>query len=167
MYTSMFGFAVTAMLSAAAPTFQTDYRDAKALAARESKPLLVVLCTCTGEAAWNRIAIEGSLGTESLKVLRESYVCVYVDTASDRGSRLAADFDLTNGPALIISDKTGEVQAYRHDGAQPASQLAEVFKTYANPDRLVSTTESNQKPVTTNYAPAYFTPQALQQQCLT
>jgi hypothetical protein len=166
MYTSMIGLAVAAWLSSATPNFQTDYRDAKALAARESKPLLVVLCTCTGEAAWNRIATEGSLGTESLKVLRESYVCVYVDTATDRGRRLAADFDLTNGPALIISDKTGEVQAYRHDGALPASQLAEVFKTYANPDRIVSTTDSN-RATTSNYAPAYFTPPALQQQCLT
>jgi hypothetical protein len=162
MYTSMIGMALSALLGSAAPNWQTDYRDAKAMAVREHKPLVVVLCTCTGEAAWNGITTEGSLAGESLKILRESYVCLYVDTDSEKGRRLAADFDLTTGPAMIISDKTGELQAYRHDGAQSAGKLTEVLRQYANPDRVVSTTDSNRTTSTSNY----FTPPALQQ-CLT
>lgn len=162
MYTSMIGLAVTAIFGSAVPVWHTNYREAKDLAAREHKPLVVVLCTCTGEAAWNGITSEGGLNAESLKVLRDSYVCVYVDTDSDKGRRLAADFELTNGPAIIISDKSGDVQAYRHDGAQTPSALAEVFKRYANPDRVVTTTDSNRATSASNY----FAPAALQQ-CLT
>jgi hypothetical protein len=162
MYTSMIGLAVSAFLGTATPVWQTDYREAKAQAARDQKPMVVVLCTCTGEAAWNGITTEGSLGNETLKILRESYVCVYVDTDSDKGRRLAVDFDLKSGPSLIISDKTGEVQAYRQDGTLSAGKLTEVLRLYANPDRVVSQTDSNRV-----VAPAsYFTPPVLQQ-CLT
>ncbi len=163
MYTSMIGLAATAWLASTAPNWQTDYRDAKALAARENKPLVVVMCT--GAPAWNGISTEGSLSPEALKALKDSYVCLYVDTDTPKGRRLAADFDIT-GTALIISDKTGDLQAYRHDGVQSASQLAEVFRQYANPDRVVTTTDSN-RASQSNYAPAYFNPPAIQQQCLT
>src|SRR5438477_11523573 len=131
MYTSMIGLAVSALLGSAAPSWNTDYRDAKALAAREHKPLVVVLCTCTGEAAWSGITTEGNLGTESNKVLRDSYICVYVDTDTDRGRRLAADFELKTCPALIISAKTGDLQAYAHHGRLGAKRLTEVLRQYA------------------------------------
>lgn len=159
MYTSMMGLAVSAILSSAVPEFQTDYRSAKALAARDHKPLVVVLCT--GEAAWKGIVPQGGLNEQSLKTLHDSCVCVFIDIDTDRGQRLATDFEFRHGPALIISDRSGEVQAYRHEGTLTSAEMSDVVRLYATAEGLA--TQTNKQP---SYSPpAYFNP--LQQQCLT
>ena len=158
MYTSMLGLAVSALLGSATPHFETEYREAKALAAREQKPLIIVLGA--GETAWSGIVTDGGPDVEALKSMHDSYVCIYVDTETDKGHRLAADFEFHNTPACIISDKTGELQAYRHEGPVTAATFSAVLRQYADPNRVIARTDSNQ-PNTSNYAPP------VQQQCLT
>lgn len=161
MYTSIISLAASAVLGSASPDWQTDYREAKALAAREHKPLVVVLASCSKGSAWNGIATEGSLGVETRKLLKESYICVLVDTETEKGRRLAGDFE-TTGTAVIISDKSGEHQAYRHTGVQSDKELAEVFRRYAHVEKATTTVDPK-RPVN---AANEFTPAALQQ-CLT
>src|SRR5688500_17816733 len=101
------------------PTWQSDYRKALAQATQQQKPVAVFIAR--GGAGHARLITEGSLGSDAIRVLRNSYVCLYVDTETARGQALAGAFQIREG--LIISDKTGGVQALRHEGAVSRTDL--------------------------------------------
>jgi len=137
MYTSMIGLMLATMTpSANLPAWQLDYRQAKALAAREHKPLAVVIGT--GAANWDVVST-GSLGDNAADTLRTAYVCVYVDVATEAGQKLASEFEMKKG--LVISDKTGTLQAYKQIGAIEANKLTTALTHYADPNVVVKTTE--------------------------
>jgi hypothetical protein len=52
---------------------------------------------------------------------------------------------------LVISDRSGKIQAYHHDGGLAASDLAAKLERFADPDLEVQSTESN---VRTSYYPS-------------
>jgi hypothetical protein len=68
---------------------------------------------------------------------------VYVDTAQPEGKRLAAAFDLSGGPGLVLSNHAGDLQAFRHAGDLADADLARYLKRYTDPARVVRTTETN------------------------
>jgi len=166
MFSSMIGLALALAPSPAAnlTAWQSDYRQAKSLAAREHKPLAVVIGT--GAANWDNVVSAGSLGDTAINTIRSTYVCVYIDTATEAGKKLAKEFDFT-GPGVIISDRTGELQAYRQVGTVEATKLTTTLVKYAESDRVVKTTEVV-APVTIttpHFQPAYY--QALTGACRT
>ena len=75
--------------------------------------------------------------------MAKNYICVYVDTELESGKQLASDFEVPSGSGLIVSDHTGKYQAFHHRGDLSGEQLAHYLNRYANPERIVRTTETN------------------------
>src|SRR5690242_1336824 len=98
---------VTPGVPAGSPAWQPDYRTALAQSAEQRKPVAVFIAR--GTDGFAQLTTDGGLGADAARVLRQSYVCLYVDTATDSGKELSKAFGLTKG--LVISDKTGGAQA--------------------------------------------------------
>ena len=65
------------------------------------------------------------------ETLRNKYVCLFVDTDTTDGQRVARLFDIS-GPGLVISDRSGEFQAYRHAGELPAVEMANTLTQHTD-----------------------------------
>ncbi len=131
MYTSLLGLALTAALSPAAntaPTWTTDYRQARETGAREHKPLVVVVGA--EGTPWAKLAKATEADPALAATLHDKFVCVSVDTATEAGQTLAKAFELT-GPGLVISDRSGAWQAYRTAGELPVDQLARTLAAHS------------------------------------
>src|SRR5262249_29999699 len=135
------------------PTWLADYAVARQLGRAMQKPLVVVVGS--GQEGWEKVSQEGKLGKDVNQALAGNYVCVYVDTADPHGQRLAAAFALNNGPGLVISDRTGEVQAFSHQGTLTQETLTDRLRRYADPQRVVRQTESNVIQRVSYYPPSY------------
>ena len=108
------------------PAWQTDYRAALTRSVEEHKPLAVFIAP----GGHTKAVADGKIGIDAAVVLRQSYVCLAVDTTTADGQAVAGAFGLNEG--LVISDKTGGVQALRHQGAVPAAELTKYLTTYSN-----------------------------------
>jgi hypothetical protein len=145
MYTSILMFALSGLAPAAevvdTPAWVMDYSAARKQGARSNKPLAVVLSP--GATAWGKLSRDGELSSAALKLLKAKYVCVFVNTATAEGKRMAAAFEMSSGLGIIISDRTGELQAFRHEGDLTNANLLRHLQRYADPDRVVARTETN------------------------
>ena len=65
-----------------------------------------------------------------------------MDVDKPAGRRLAAAFDIAAAEGLVISDQSGRLQAFRHDGNLADEELHRHLRRYANPDHVVVTTET-------------------------
>lgn len=138
-------------------TWQKDYNAAKLQAKEAQKPLAVFIGT--GTDGWTTLIREGSSDPTVNRVLMENYVCVYADRSTPAGQRLAEVFEVANGTGLVISDKTGSVQAYHHSGLLARADLTRTLERYADPDRLVYATETlTEGRYSTTAAPQQLTP---------
>jgi hypothetical protein len=155
MYTTAALFALSGLLAAApvseSPTWLTDYSKARKEGESKHKPLAVFLGS--GPLGWNAISESGTLDRESKRLLAKRYVCVYVDMGKRAGKDLAADFEMRESPGLIISDVSGTIQAFRHEGDLSAEKLGLYLERYADPQRTVSFTETNPSERTSYYPP--------------
>lgn len=145
MFTPLVFAAVSGMLVPAglqAPSWHTNYGLARKLGREEGKPLAVFIGS--GKAGWHQLSQEGKLGKDTERILAENYVCVYVNRDRSEGRRLAEVFGVAEGPGLVISDFSGSLQAFRHEGDLPGDDLADYLERYADPDRVVRVTETNQ-----------------------
>ena len=89
------------------------------------------------------------------ETLRNKYVCLFVDTDTTAGQQLARLFNMS-GPGLVISDRTGEYQAYRYAGELPAPQLATTLTQHTD-DVYVSRKLSPPPAAPVSYpAPIYY-----------
>jgi hypothetical protein len=118
--------------------WQTDYAQARKQAQQEKKPLAVFLAT--GQEGHGKVAADGKLSPAARKLLGSDYVCVYLDTGSQEGKRLARAFQVTEPTGLVISDRTGDFQAFRYNGTLSDEELTRSLKRFADPDHVVSTT---------------------------
>jgi hypothetical protein len=154
MYTSIMLVALAGYLPTATvgerPTWLSDYGVARKLGATEKRPVAVVVGS--GALGWQKLANDGAIGDEARKALA-GYVCLYVDTAREEGQRMAKAFEMT-GPGLIISDRSGELQAFRHEGALTNRDLVKCLAKYVDPDRVVRATETDINQRTSYYTPA-------------
>jgi hypothetical protein len=169
MYTSALLVGLTGLLAPsvlAEPVWLTDYGAARRLGQEGGKPLAVFVGS--GKAGWNQLATEGQLSNESRRVLSDKYVCLYVDLGGPDGKRLAGSFELAGGPGLILSDQTGKLQAYRHEGDLADDDLIRSLQKYGDPDVVVLATEDAGLQRTSYYspeqppqpAPVYYPPPA-------
>ena len=154
MYTSL---VLVALVSAGgipesathAPQWHRDYFAARKLDNPNHKPLAVFVGR--GESGWDDRSKEGELSKEAKTLLDAHYVCVYVDTSKTEGRQLAETFDLTEG--LVISDGSGERQAFRHEGNLSNRDLEKHLRKFSDPDRVPVKTETNAVPEVHYYAP--------------
>lgn len=137
--TSLATAAVAGLLAsgslATQPAWQTDYRTALAQSTEQQKPVAVFIAR--GGAGYARLVTDGGIGAEAARLLRQKYVCLYVDTGTAGGKELAGSFKMTEG--IVISDRTGGVQALRHEGAVSRADLVQYLTRYSAPTQVVQT----------------------------
>ncbi len=118
MYTSLalvsFAALIGAEPQAKGPDWKTDYRAAVQEGQKERKPLAVFVGS--GPEGYQKVVRFGALTPSLEKILAGHYVCVYLDTSKPDGQRFARQVRLPNG-GLVLSDRSGLFQAFRHDGA--------------------------------------------------
>src|SRR5262245_49711850 len=92
------------------PVWQQDYAQARQIGAAQGKPLAVFVGA--GAQGSDKVSQDGKLSPEVLQLLARNYVPVYIDASTPAGQKLAQEFALTTGRGLILSDRTGELQAF-------------------------------------------------------
>jgi hypothetical protein len=144
MYASVLLVALTgpmALDTSKDPVWLTDYSLACKQCLSLGKPL--ALFVGSGSAGWNRMSKDGQLAEETAEILAKKYVCIYVDANRKEGRDLAVALEMPNHLGIVISDSTGAIQAFRHEGDLRSQDLTRYLRRYSDPQRVVTTTESN------------------------
>ncbi|MBI1917584.1 MAG: hypothetical protein HYS12_23050 [Planctomycetes bacterium] len=141
---------------APSPNWTSDYVQGQRQALIRNKPLAVFLAPRKG--GWDKLTKEGNLGKEARHLLADRYVCVHVDTDTERGRQLALDFEVSGGLGLVISDRTGQLQAFRHEGTLPGDDLKSYLERYSAAGRVTQTTETHESNRTSYAAPSGAAP---------
>jgi hypothetical protein len=158
MNTSIMGVAFVAALSTAhnaslAPAWQHDYRMAREVGGREHKPLVVVIGS--GKTDWANLARPAEQDESINQTLRSSYVCLFVDTDTSEGQQLARSFDMS-GPGLVISNRSGDLEAYRKAGEVPAVELAKELVKHTDDEYVARKLAPPPAPAPAPVQPAYY-----------
>jgi hypothetical protein len=146
MYTSIalafaLGFFPGRVAQESSPQWLADYHQARKLAQKDSKPVAVFVGL--GADGFSKVSREGLLDAKARNLLVRHYVCVYLDTSRPATQRLVADLEISRGRGLIISDRSGEFQAFHHDGDLSAADLARHLERFAKPELNARITEEN------------------------
>jgi len=146
MYTSVVlfalsaGLAPTAELVPVAPSWRNDYTLSLKEGRNSRRPIAIFVAS--GPEGWDKLSKEGALDKEAKELLRDHYVCVYLDTSKESDRRLAHQLDLTGGRGLVIGDVTGEKQAFWHAGSLDNEDLDHYLRKYSDPERAIVRTET-------------------------
>jgi hypothetical protein len=92
------------------------------------------------------------LQDEARRLLTNQYVCLYLDTLTPAGGSQARAFQVGE-LGIVISDRSGAIQAFRHEGDLSNRALVTYLQRYADPTRVFQTTESNPANHTSSYSP--------------
>lgn len=133
--TALLGGLVAAGSVSTQPAWQTDYGKALVQATDLKKPVAVFIAQ--GGDGYAKLVTEGKIPTDAAKLLRQNYVCLYVDAASPAGKALTSSFQMSEG--LVISSKAGTHQALRHEGRLSATELTGYLTKYAETTQPVHT----------------------------
>jgi hypothetical protein len=131
---------VKTVAPAPTPVWLTSYTDAQKHSAQLKKPLAIVFGP--GAKGWTKVVRDGAPTDEVSKLLAEQYACVYVDTASPAGKKLAHDFKIYAEMGLVVGDRAGESQAFWHQGDLTNDYLSYYLKRYADPSYVALATET-------------------------
>jgi hypothetical protein len=160
MYTSVMFLALSAgavpsTMIPAAPTWRSDYSLAVKEGQRVKRPLAIFVSP--GAEGWDKVIGDGRLDKEAKELLRGHYVCVYLDSTKQHDRQLADQLELSNGRGVVLSDSTGEKQAFWHAGTLTTEQLHHYLRKYADPQQVVTRTEivAEARP---QAAPTYYAP---------
>jgi hypothetical protein len=123
-----------------APEWLTDYSAAREVCVEKHKPIAVFIGE--GKEGWNQVSKKQELPKETKKLLASKYVCVYINLRDRDGKRLASEFAVKNGPALVISDSAGKKQAFRHEGDLKTKELMQNLEHHSDPSRTVRRTRT-------------------------
>lgn len=140
MYASMMLFTLTLAAPTDSPNWSTEYSAARQQGESAGKPLAIFIGS--GARGWEKISRNG-LVAETNELLAANYVCVYIDTATEKGKSLATAFDIPDGLGIVISDRTGKLQAFYHAGDLAREDLDRYLRRFADPRLVVRSTESN------------------------
>ena len=162
MFVSLAIFALAGIVPvssvAGGPSWSKDYAEARQQGVSVNKPLIVVIGS--GKRGWDQVSRDGGLSKGVLQVLADSYVCVYVDTEDEKGKSLASAFEV-QGAGLVISNRDGSVQAFRHEGSLNNEDMERYLRRYADPQFVARSTETfEQYRVSYYYNQLYAAPAA-------
>src|SRR5262249_19116039 len=108
--------------------------------ATKGKPLAVFLGA--GKTGYEKVVRGGGeLSAACRRQLASNYVCGSIDTSTEAGKRMASDLEMPSGQGIVIRDRTGAVQAFRHEGDLTNSDLHAYLERYTG-DRAITTTET-------------------------
>ena len=153
MNTSIFTLVLASSLLAApneTPVWQTSYAQASQQANAQKKPLAIIF----GSGGWNKVVRDTAPNADVTKALADSYVCVYIDTATPAGKKFAAGYGIDSGLGIILSDRACSVQAFWHQGDMTNAVLGSALRKYADPMVVVRTTETVSNVRVSLYPPA-------------
>ena len=141
--TTMAAVSVSGLLASGAflpgPAWVSDYGTAAKQAADQGKPMAVFIAQ--GGEGYAHVVSDAPVPADAARLLKDKYVCLFVDTATADGKATAAVFAMQQG--LVISSKGGKQQAVRHDGTVSPTGLTQYLTKYADAGETVVTTESN------------------------
>lgn len=153
MYTSLVYVALAGVFANASaadqPLLHKSYSLARMQSLSVNKPVAVFIGS--GERGWEEISQDGKFPADVWKLLSAEYVCVYVDMTRDAGKELAGAFEINEGPGLVVSNRQGTVQAFRHEGSLSHEDLERYLKRFADPNLVVQNTETTAQPRYSNY----------------
>lgn len=133
------------------PNWQSSYSHAQQIGTEQKKPIAVVFGS--GANGWNKVVRDSAPAAEVTQLLAAQYVCVYVDTASSAGKKLAEGFGITRDSGVVLSDRGGSVQAFWHQGDLTNQALTFYLQKYSSPNAVVRGTETL-NPARTSFYPA-------------
>ena len=143
--TALAAMAVSGLLAPCAantlPTWQSDYAQAMATAVTQQKPMIVVIGH--GDKGYASVMGNAQLPEKSSELLSASFVSIYLDTDTQAGKTLAAEFGMSEG--VVISGKSGKQQALRHNGTVSAEALSGYLTRFSQPAESVVTTETRRR----------------------
>jgi hypothetical protein len=142
MYTSI-GLAALAGLFLSAPvaetpTWRLSYDQARHEGRRDGKPLAVVIGS--GKKGFEGLSTQGKLSKQVRNLLANHYIPVYVDASTAAGGKLAAEFAIAE-KGLVISDRSGQFQAFFHTGTLDDDLLTSQLRRFMNPPLIAQATE--------------------------
>lgn len=143
MYTSFVSLSLLlapVVAADASPAWQTGYSAALEVGQQQKKPVAVFVGS--GPKGQATLLKEGQLSPDAQKLLADHYVCVYLDRSQPGNQRLVRDLGITSA-GLVISDRTGNYQAFHHDGRLSQTDLARQLRRFGDPNLVVSSTVSN------------------------
>lgn len=143
-------------VAAPSPAWQKSYGRGQEVAAAEKKPLAIVFGS--GPRGWASVAREQTVKPEVTQVLNQHYVCVFIDTATPAGKTLAQDFSISSDTGMVISDRSGETQAFWHQGSLTSDHMTHYLAKYADPQVVVRGTETTNPPRPSYYPTTYGSP---------
>lgn len=162
MYTSVawlalagfFNGPVAAPVETPEPVWLTNYAEAQQLARSQNRPLAVFVAP--GSDSHERVVNEGTLTMKTRKVLQDSYVCVHLDAFGSESRSTVQALAVKKGRGVILSDRSGDYQAFHCDGMLPEHVLLAKLKQFSESDSLVKTTDVHHQPTarTSFYPPA-------------
>jgi hypothetical protein len=142
MYTSMLTVAVMgltpALAEAGGPSWLTEYSQARKQGRSVGKPLAVFIGS--GQKGYEKVSEEGKLSPEARRLLQKHYVCVYLDTRTAAGRRLANQFNIKQGAGVVLSNRKGDYQAFNYSGTLGDDELTDCLKHFSDPYRIARTT---------------------------
>lgn len=143
MFASLTLFALSGIMplspAVGQPFWFTDYGVARYQGVTANKPLMVVIGS--GKNAWDAMSKEGGWSKEVQQLLVQNYICVYVDSEDEKGKELASAFEIA-ATGLVISNRDGSIQAFRHEGSISNEHLERYLDRYADPFFVARATET-------------------------
>ena len=121
------------------PAWQTDYRAALVQGARQHKPLAVFLAP--GKESWHKLSPSGALSQGVQQLLTAKYVPVFLNTETAQGKAWASAFEVPGGIGLVLSDRDGQYQVFRHEGILPEKHLVGALERHAASRGNINSTE--------------------------
>src|SRR5262249_57464175 len=114
-YPSLVGLALQVGTAAIpTPVWTNAYGLAVRRANAEGKPLAVFIGS--GKKGWTDVCENGEPSAAARRLLEEQYVCLYVNAAQPTQRHLVEAFEAERLPMLVVSDRSGVYQPYRHPG---------------------------------------------------
>lgn len=110
------------------PKWEKSYSEARTWAIEHQKPLAVFIGS--GVSGWEKVSKDG-FDPKVNQLLKDKYVCVYIDTDTAAGKDWAKAFAV-DAKGLVISDKAGNTQAFHHNGDLSKDLLAKAVEKYAD-----------------------------------
>ncbi|MCI0638641.1 MAG: hypothetical protein L0Y70_06175 [Gemmataceae bacterium] len=127
--------------------WQKDYYAAQLKGSQEKKPLAVFV----NSGGQGKLVQDGSWPQSLKDTLVSKYICACLDSEKTENRELIRALAISSGQGLVISDRTGSVQAFHHDGPITTADLARHLLSFADTSAQVRATTTNGQPRVSYY----------------